>query len=115
MRSLLRNVPLIGALLLSTAPVQAFETYYEYVTACIASEENTKLCDKSAEWHSAVFVTNTLCKLEWGGFLTAEEVTGYWQKVELDLDVNPQRGALFKEGVNYMLRIHPNCSIKPIP
>ena len=107
--------PLIGTLLFSAVPVQAFETYDEYVNACISSEENTKLCEGSAEWHSAVFVTNTLCKLERRGFLTAEEVTGYWEKVELDLDVNPQRGALFKEGVNYMLRIHPNCSIKPIP
>ena len=107
--------PLIGTLLFSAAPVQAFETYDEYVNACISSEENTKLCEGSAEWHSAVFVTNTLCKLERRGFLTAEEVTGYWEKVELDLDVNPQRGALFKEGVNDVLRFHPTCSIKPIP
>ena len=111
MRSLLITVPLLGALLLSEAPVQAYETYDEYVNACISSEENTKLCDRSAEWHSAVFVTNTLCKLEWRGFLTAEEVTGYWEEVEL----SPRPDNLRKEGVNFMLRTHPTCSIKPIP
>ena len=107
----MKLLPLIGALLLSAEPVQAFETYDEYVNACISSEENTKLCEGSAEWHSAVFVTNTLCKLEWGGFLTAEEVTGYWEEVEL----SPQPDNLRKEGVNFMLRTHPTCSIKPIP
>ena len=103
--------PLIGALLFSTAPVQAYETYDEYVNACIASEENTKLCDSSGEFINALSVTTTLCKLEEGGFLTAEEVTIYWEKVELD----PQRENLFKEGVRFSLKFNPNCSIKPIP
>ena len=107
----MKLLPLIGSLLISAAPVQAFETYDEYVNACISSEENTKLCEGSAEWHSAVFVTNTLCKLEWRGSLTAEEVTGYWEEVEL----SPQPVNLRKEGVNFMLRTHPTCSIKPIP
>ena len=107
----MKLLPFICALLFSAAPVQAFETYDEYETACIASEENTKLCDRSAEWHSAVFVTNTLCKLEWRGFLAAEEVTAYWKEVEL----SPQPDNLRKEGVNFMLRNHPTCSIKPIP
>ena len=58
----MKLLPLIGVLILSATPVQAIETYDEYVKACISSEENTKLCDRSAEWHSAMFVTNTLCK-----------------------------------------------------
>ena len=107
----MKHLPLIGALILSAVPVQAFETYDEYVKACISSEENTKLCDRSAEWHSAMFVTNTLCKLERRGFLTAEEVTEYWEEVEL----SPQPDNLRKEGVNFTLRFHPTCSIKPIP
>ena len=49
MRSLLRTVPLIGALLISAAPVQAFETFEELNKACSASEENTTLCKGAAE------------------------------------------------------------------
>ena len=95
----MKILPLIGALTLSATPVQAFETYDEYVAACIASKENTKLCDSSGEFCSALSVTTTLCKSEERGFLSAEEVAIYWEKVGLDA----QPDNFFKEGLELSL------------
>jgi hypothetical protein len=44
-------IPLIGALLISAAPIQAFTflTFDEIEKACNASEENTNLCVSVAQ------------------------------------------------------------------
>ena len=44
MMSLLGTVPLLGALLLSASPVQAYEAWEELDKACEASDEPLKLC-----------------------------------------------------------------------
>ena len=81
MRSLLRTVPLIGALALSAAPVQAieinspqaFETVGEFDKACSASEENTQLCTGAIQYSALTFVTGKLCRLKEEGLLITEK------------------------------------------
>ena len=72
---MLKFFPLIGALLLSTAPVQAFETFEELDKACNATEENIKLCGGVSEWISSVYITGTLCELDERGVVSTEQLT----------------------------------------
>ena len=109
MRSLLRTVPLIGALLISAAPVQAFETFEELNKACSASEENTNMCAGAAEYGSAVMTLSLLCKLEAKGILTKENVVLSWDEMFKVGGWTP----LLNEIVEGTLEDFPECSIKP--
>ena len=119
MRSLLRTVPLIGALLISAAPVQAFEinppqdfeTFEELEQACEATDEGNKLCIGSMELWSAMYLTGTLCQLEDEGWITEEQVAEKWKGVA----VVARQSNMFKAGIKKALEMHPTCSIKPIP
>ena len=109
MRSLLRTIPLIGALLISAVPVQAFETIEELKEACDASEENGNLCTGVAELGVGMSMVTVLCHLEEKGRLTKENL-------DLTLDEwyehsNPS--PMSNEAVEMTLKKYPECSIKP--
>ena len=109
MRSLLRTIPLIGALLLSTAPVQAYETWEEFDKACTASEETIALCQAAIQYSAFTYISGLLCSLEHDGLLTTEQLTEWWDTNGLD----PENNAFLKDAINQGVTPNPNCHIKP--
>ena len=113
MHSLLRSVPLIGALFLSASPVQAQSTQVEILQeACEASRENRELCQALGSFYIAWAGSDMLCRLEKKGIIKAEDVTAAWESFRdthmLYLSVNTQ-----KAGVDMVLEEYPNCKVKP--
>ena len=105
---MLKFFPLIGALLLSAAPVQAFETFEELDKACNATDENIKLCGGVSEWIFAVYITGTLCELDESGVVSAEQITKFWEGYNGWDEVE-----LWKKGAESVIEQYPNCPIKP--
>ncbi len=113
MRSLLRTIPLIGALLISAVPVQAFTflTFEEVEKACHASEENTNLCVSVAQMSAMRNMVILLCNFEAKGRITKEDL-------DLTLDewsFNQGMSPALDKTVEMTLEEFPECSIKPIP
>ena len=111
MRSLLRTIPLIGALLISALPVQAIETFDELEKACDASEENSNLCVVSAQLGASMMMVTMLCNLEAKCRITKENI-------DLTLDewnFNQGGRPLLNGAVEETIKMYPECSIKPIP
>ena len=103
---------LIGALLLSTAPVQAFETFEELDKACRATEEITNICAGAGNFVAAGMAASLLCDLEGKGMLTTEDLFLSWD--ELNTMMNGNNGdPVWNAGVAQMLENFPECSIKP--
>ena len=107
----MKLIPLIGALLLSTAPVQAFETFEELDKACGASEEIDSICSGVNEIVGTAAWVSLLCTLQEKGRLTKENLVLTWYELyELD-----GGSPLSNEAVEIILKNYPECSIKPIP
>ncbi|WP_156918655.1 hypothetical protein [Synechococcus sp. CC9616] len=113
MRSLLRTIPLIGALLISAVPVQAFPflTFEEVEKACHASEENTNLCVSVAEMSAMRRMVILLCNFEAKGRITKEDL-------DLTLDewtFNQSMSMipLLNKAVEMTLKEFPECSLNP--
>ena len=104
--------PLLGALLLSTAPVQGFETYEELDKACLATEENTNLCEGAGDYVSSSMVAYLLCESEEKGILTTEEI--FLDKVNKIMTEN-NASPMWNAGAENMLESFPECSLKPVP
>ena len=112
----MKLLPLIGALLISAVPVQAFETYEELVEACNASEENTTLCRGADDFKGAIMAANLLCDLEDKGRLTKENLVLSWDEWTPIVDGNNGSGSpVLNWAVETILINYPDCSIKPIP
>ena len=119
MRSLLRTVPLIGALLISAATVQAFETLEgldkatleELDEACLETNENFLLCQGKALATSARNRVDVLCELVRQDLITTENAVKMWNKY------NEAYGhPLWTQAANSVLEeYHPNCPIKTVP
>ena len=105
----MKLLPLIGSLLISAAPVQAFETFEELNKACSASEENTNMCVGAAEYGGAAMAVSLLCQLEAKGILTKENLVLAWDEVVKLNGWTP----LSYEGVEDTLNNFPKCSIQP--
>ena len=103
----MKFLPLIGSLLISAAPVQAFETFEELNKACSASEENNNLCAGAVEYASAAMTVSLLCDLE--GMLTTEDLFLSWDELVKMDGWTP----LLNEIVEGTLEDFPECSIKP--
>ena len=103
--------PLLGALLISAAPVQAFETVEELIGACYASEEIDGICLGVAEISGAAAMVSLLCDLEEKGRLTKENVVLSWDELVKRDGWTP----LSYEAVELILKDYSECSIKPIP
>ena len=100
--------PLLGALLLSSTPVQAFETVKELIGACEASEEIYSICLGVGDVGAAAMVS-LLCDLEEKGRLTKENVVLSWDElVKMNYWL-----PLLNEIVEDTLNNFPKCSIKP--
>ena len=106
--------PLLGALLLSTAPVQAFETFEELDKACGTSEEIDNLCLGVADFYASGIAANLLCDLEAKGILTKEEAIVSWDNLK-EIFIFHSRNPMWYAGEKDALEVFPECSIKPVP
>ena len=107
----MKLLPLIGALLISAVPVQAFETVEEVFEACEATEEIESICSGFGEIIGAAAWVSLLCDLEEKGRLTKENVVLTWDElVKMNYWL-----PLLNEVVEMNLERYPECSIKPIP
>ena len=105
----MKLLPLIGALLFSTAPVQAIETFEELDKACKASEETYNTCTKAAVFVGTAAWVNSLCELEAKGRLTKENLVLTWDEVVEKSGRTP----LSDNALEMTLKKYPECSIKP--
>ena len=107
----MKFLPLIGALLISAVPVQAFETVEEVFEACEATEEIESICSGFGEIIGASAWVSLLCDLEEKGRLTKENVVLTWDElVKMNYWL-----PLLNEVVEGNLERYPECSLKPIP
>ena len=104
----MKLIPLIGSLLISAAPVQAFETFQELDKACSASEENTNMCAGAAEYGGTNGWVSLLCTLEEKGRITKENLDLTWDEWYVGGWI-----PLSNEAVYDTLKDYPECSIKP--
>ena len=114
----MKLLPLIGSLLISAAPVQAFETLEELDNACGASDEAFKLCTGVFSRAAARVGFGLLCKLREEGVITPEEFAAEYNKEA----VGPKAATEFKwvkamwnSGITTVLEDYPNCPIKLLP
>ena len=100
---------IIGALLISAAPVQAFETYEELDKACNASEETYNTCTKAGIFVGTFSWVSLLCELEAKGSLTRKETVMTWTEFVQKNGMTP----LSDNALEMSLKNYPECSIKP--
>ena len=113
MRSIVRTVPLIGALLLSTAPVQAIETAEELLEACSATAENMNMCAGVAAEMGSTTALSLLCALRLDGQITQRYFDAL-KKGYLDHgDRNGISGIMYKHGIAEVQNAFPECQISP--
>ena len=108
----MKLLPLIGSLLISAAPVQAFETTEEFDKACSASEETITLCQAAIQYSAFTYIPGILCRLEDDGLLTTEQLAEWWKQNGFNYR---QLNAFLKDGINVGLTPYPDCAIKPLP
>ena len=108
----MKLLSLISALLMSAAPVQAFETSEEFDKACSASDETIILCQAAIQYSAFTYIPGILCRLESDGLLTTEQLTEWWKQNGFNYQ---QLNSFLKDGINVGLIPYPNCSIKSIP
>ena len=72
----MKFLPLLGALLLSAAPIQAQSTQVEILQeACEVSRENMELCQALGSFYISWAGSDMLCRLEKKGIIKAGDVT----------------------------------------
>ena len=105
--------PLIGALLISAAPIQAVETWEEIDKACEASHEALTVCIGVAGRFSAEVGFSILCRLRRDGAITAEVFNAEYGKINA---YGPMFEGISKvswnSGIEEVLEDYPNCPIK---
>jgi hypothetical protein len=106
---------LIGALLLSTAPVQASnKTFDEIMKGCEISEEAFETCISMMRYSNARAGFTVLCKLRQASEIAPEVFEERVQKAGRDLELEIEKLA-WNEGVKDVLKAFPLCPLKPIP
>ena len=110
----MKLIPLIGALFLSTAPVQASKTPEEITKPCGTSKAAMEACFGSGFFYSALSGYTLLCDLRDTGEITP--------KVFAEREIRSRNApkeefekVMWNEGVKIVLLDYPNCPIKPVP
>ena len=113
----MKLLPLIGALLLSTAPVHASQTPEELTKPCEASEEATKACFARAMMAASYRHYRAKCTLWKAGVVIPPEVWGDDNIPAFGefLFEKDEDKAMWNIGIKMALEDYPNCPIKPIP
>ena len=111
----MKLLPLIGALLLSAAPVQASQTAEELMKPCEASKEAAKACFASSIYATSYSHHQTICAYSEAGLLTIEDKARDKIPAFGPLMNENELKVLWNEGIKRVLKKYPNCPIKPIP
>ncbi|RPF84010.1 MAG: hypothetical protein CBB80_002865 [Synechococcus sp. TMED20] len=104
--------PLIGSLLISAAPVQAFETFEELDKTCQATDEINNLCQQASIYGAAGMAAYLLCDLEEKGILATEKLLLSWDNLKEFWTFN-SRNPMWNVGAEKLLENFPECSLKP--
>ena len=107
----MKLLPLIGALLLSAAPVQAIETFEDLNKAC-GDEGVLELCLRMGWWSSAFAGYTVLCGLRDQGAIAPEvfaERVGRLMEFETEFEKD-----MWNSGIKAVLKDYPKCPIKPV-
>ena len=107
----MKLLPLIGALLLSTAPVQAYETWEELQSACAAKKEISEICQGVADYVGSGMAVLTLCDFYRDGMIAAEDIIRNWEVISRGFGTE---STLAIAGIKFALKRYPNCPIKPL-
>ena len=111
---MLRSLPLVGALLLSAAPVQAFETFEEIVKPCEASEKNMEACFASGVYFASLTSLLIYCGQREAGDITQKKCTEVTRDLAESITEEIEKTA-WNQAVKELPDSYPNCPIKPIP
>ena len=111
----MKLLTLIGALLLSAAPVNASKTPKQMLEPCFASEKTSEACTAAAVVTGSFFHYKARCDLWKAGAITQEA----WADEELPIwglliDIDDEK-VLWNEGMKRALKQYPDCPIKPLP
>ena len=109
----MKLLPLIAALLLSTAPAHSSKTPEELLKPCEASEEAEIACKSVSILGASVMTLTVLCGLREDGVISPSS----WPD---DITTPPTFKEDFEKvmwdlGVKSVLKDYPNCPIKPVP
>ena len=107
--------PFIGALILSTAPVLAYETMEEVDKACEASREALGMCIGVAGHFSAIAGFSILCRLRDNGSITSDVFNTEYSKLNTEGPIFDFARVFWNSGIEKVLENYPNCPIKPVP
>ena len=110
----MKPLPLIGALLLSTAPVQASKTFDEISRPCGTSDAVMEACLGTGFYLSAISGYSLLCDLRDAGQITPK-VFAEREKTSREIPKKEYQKVMWNEGVKSVLEDYPNCPIKPLP
>ena len=110
----MKLLPLIGALLVSAAPVQASKTFDEITEPCRTSEAAVEACFGTGLYYSAWSWLILLCDLTDTGEITPK-VFAEREEQGRSAPGNPFEKVTWNEGVKSALEDYPNCPIKPLP
>lgn len=108
----MKLIPLIGALILSVAPVQAYETWEELQDACAATKEISAICQGVADYVGSGMAVLTLCEFDRDGLISAEDIIRNWESISRGFGTE---SALAIAGIKFALKRYLNCPIKPFP
>ena len=111
----MKLLPLISALLLSAAPVQASQTVEELMKPCEASKEAAKACFASSIYATSYSHHQTICAYSEAGLLTIEDKARDKIPVFNSLMNANEIKVVWNQGILVTLEKYPNCPIKPIP
>ena len=107
----MKFLPIIGSLLLSTAPVHASKTPKQILEPCFASEKTSEACRATGIMYGSIFHFTKLCDLWEDGVITPK---AWADDMKPDFD-EEYESVMWDQGIKAVLEEHPNCPIKPIP
>ena len=110
----MKLLPLIGALLLTAAPVQASKTPGEIMKPCETSEAVMEACLGTAYYILSTGANTLLCDLRRSGEITPK-VFAVREKQGRSAAQKPFEKVMWNEGLKSVLEDYPNCPIKLIP
>ena len=103
---------ILGALLLSTTPVHAFETVEEIVEPCHSSDETWDACQATGFFRASVSSFTVLCRLKETGDITQKGFTEEVRKLG-EIEEEYEKVA-WNTAVKIVQVTYPNCPVKPL-
>jgi len=110
----MKLLPLVGALILSVAPVQASKTPGGLMKPCETSDAAMEACLAAGLYMTSAAINTLLCDLRKNGEITPEVFAKREKQSNTKITKEIQKAA-WNEGLKMVQKSHPFCPIKPIP